>query len=1069
LGDHGLLSNSPENDSDGYSVQLAYDFSATPSRATVLEYGPGRFVDGVTDTLRTPFRLTWDVTNSRFEFNWNDASNVRTFNIPAPTKGVLGLDITRRGGTLRAYHNGMLTSTASNSATLNTNVGSSFSSRWVLAGSVYSGSGYSAPGMLLDGIIERVTVWRRPLGDDGHMAKYGQIVQPWDDTALLESNTAKYAVKVEVADNQVPPNWTDLTNFHGSDFVDSVSITESVDSVLATAKVSLFRRLGRYDDLSPLNQEQEVLGVLGLRKRIRIRRAMVPANWQIQGWEFKTRFDGYIDSVTMPEDKVELSCSDGLAPLQDAYISESRGYNYVAGAKSMEVVHRDLIDEYEPSLDRKATLIGYRGYLPDTPPINYTVCGTAYTAWFRPSSFQINYHDVSSGSVLSALSALTDQIGYGVRWKHHPPWDGFRLTSFAPPRNKTLLHRQSTTLSLTRIQVDCHEPHGLTLGSVATLSGKVDHNSGLTVSSILDYYRFVAEGSFTAAPTTETAGTLTFDSNLRLREEDLLEIGAVSSAVDRIRNSCRVRINRKDQQVTRDLPTTTNDASDILTINFEDPTVSFDHLDPDDQGITFTIETDAAETGNVVKMAGSYTGLVTGRRQITATIPTDSGVNTGSYPVGGINTVADGVTIKFPTITIQSEAFSEVVSTATASVQAYGLLPMAIFEGSNLAIDTETEAQTLADSVISDTAFPTYDVAFSTRVLPLMLHDVVQLPVLTKGRWTQPVNVALTAITEKYRSGQCVAEYGGRFDYPSLGLAWVSNIMDRNDRPSMTGVNTSQVDVSGVNFVSDHAGMIQYRRLTPRGIDATRYDRTEVWISRSASYVPSRGERALLVRGDSAHITHDSTGAPIVPGRQYYGRVADRDIFGNLTNITDIDAAAGTIANTLSTVVRFQGRTANAKVVTSAATTFAANAVTFSVASMFQIDNGTDASAVSFDTYDSYSTATRWFRVPADGVVLASAQIPLVAAKANAVCQGRFDHFNSSGSFLYSSDVTSAATIAAVSGVGSLCMSETLTCSSGDYIQLKLRDTVGASSQVLGVTTASGTYGRVQYALVAQN
>lgn len=1076
LDDYTVMSNAAANVLDGYAVQLVYDFSTTPTRAVVLEHSSDTSTAaGATLAKNCTFRLTWDPSSSMFELGWSDGASRRTLALgEVPSRGVFGLDITNRNSVVHAHYNGMLTSVATTTLGngLNTNAGSSSSARWILGGSVHSGSAYNTPGMLLDGVVERVTVWRRPLTDAGHMAKYAEIVQPWDDTALLESGAVKCVVKVEVADTSVPPNWTNLSNFHGMDVVDSVDINESVDDVIAKAKVSVFRRTGQYDDLSPLNLEQEVVGVLGLRRRIRISRATVPQHWAVQGWEFKTRFDGYVDAWSMTEDRIDISCSDGLAPLQDAFIQDSRGFDYAAGVLSMEVVHQNLIDDFEPALDRRSTIIGYRGYLPATPPKNYTECGTAYTAWFQPSGFQIQFHDVSSGSVLSAMSSLTDQIGYGVRWKQHPPWAGFRLTSFGPKRDRAISHKQTETLSLTRVLVTCNEPHGLQLGSVATLSGKTDHNGGVSVSSILDYYRFVGDtaGSFLSSPTTETAGTVTFKSHVSLREEDLLEIGPVSTDVDRIRNSCVVKINRREAEITRQVVSISVDASKIMTLNFAsdgDEYALFDYnVDPDNLGVTFELSVLTGESGNAALLAGSYTGIVTGPRQITSTVPTDPALAGLGYPGSGIASSTGYVYG-----TVHHEPYVQVVSTATASVAAYGLLPMGIYEGSNLAIDTVSEAKHLSDSVISDTAFPTYDTVFTSRVLPIGLHDVVSLPRLTHGRWTTVVDLAITALRERYRNGDCVAEYTGRFERPSLGLSWVKNIMDKPERPAFSGVNTSRVDLTGIQFRSDLGGQIRFQRNFDRDVNSLRHDRTEVWLSPTPQFVPKRDDRAVLVRGEHANITHDSSGVPLTPGLTYYGRVAERDIFGNLSNITGIDAAAGAITDDFSTTVRFMNRTANALVSTvSVATAFAALTTTWTSATMFQLDNGSDSGGKTFDTFGNYSSSSSRFVAPANGVVTLTCGIPVLGTlKTNNIIQGRLAKYTGAGVLVGTTTVRASDTIAAINGVGYLAFTESLTCSSGDQFQLQVRTSTGTGGAVMHVSSTTPTFGHVQYSLSVQN
>jgi hypothetical protein len=710
--------------------------------------------------------------------------------------------------------------------------------------------------------------------------------------------------------------------------------------------------------------------------------------------------------------------------------------------------------------------------LPDYPPRNYTECGTAYTAWFQPSGFQISFHDISSGSVLSAMSSLTDQIGYGVRWKHHPPWAGFRLTSFSPKRTRAINHKQTNTLSLTRVLVTCNEPHGLQLGSVATLSGKTDHNGGISVSSILDYYRFVGDnlsGFFSASPTTETAGTVTFKSHVTLREEDLLEIGAVSTDVARIRNSCVVRVNRREESIQSLIVSAFVDGSGLVDLQF--PTTGYnqnplDSIDPDENGITFEISVDPSESGNAKLLAGAYTGIVTGPYQITSTVPVDAALWGLSFPSGGIASSTGNVYCS-----IAYQPYTQVVSTATASVAEYGLLPMGIYEGSNLALTDWFEAHRLAESVISDTAYPTYDTVFTSRVLPIGLHDVVTLPSLTHGRWTAPVDLAITAVRERYRSGDCAAEYTGRFERPSLGLGWVQNIMLTPERPAFSGVNTSQVDLTGIQFRADLGGQIRFQRNFDRDVTALRHDRTEVWISPTKEFVPKRADRAVLIRGEHANITHDSAGNPLTPGVHYYGRVADRDIFGNLSNITGVDAATGTITDDFSATVRFLNRSANALVSTvSVATAFANLTTTWTAATMFQVDNGTDAGAKTFDTFGNYTSSSSRFVAPANGVVTLTCGIPLLGtAKTNNILQGRVAKYTGLGVLIGTTTERSADTIAAVNGIGYLAFTESFTCSSGEQFQLQIRNSNGTGGAVMHVSSSTPTFGHVQYSLSVQN
>lgn len=1039
-----------------FGQAVAYDFKDRTVDGTILEFSgvsaPATNANGVRmnfsyRSVNNAFRLVFQRSTSTF---------VTHELAGCPSSGVIGFDLRPGGTQVDWYTNGEFagTTTALTGTAL---AASSASSRWIVGGSVFTGSAYNTPSHLLTGKLSEIGLWRRPLGPEKHRELYASTVQPWDEAALYEAQNEVVKISAQFEDSA--GNYQDLSYFDGADWVESVSIKEDVDSPEISCSVALRRRRGHFADLSPLNTAPDYANLIALRRNVKVFRSTVPEGWNLRGWERRLIFDGLIDSWDMSDETLDIKCTDKSAGIQDAFIVDTKAYQYATGGgTSVEVVQQQLLNEYLPRLGRSsdAVSIGYKGFSATVAPVLHTEAGTAAAPLTLPNPQVIRFNDVSSGPVMGALLALSDQTGYDLRFKYHDPWAAFRLTSSAPRRGLLIALTQIAQVTSNEAIVEFAVPHGLSDESRLNISGAAPYATGpYSVASVMDYYRVVIPTATLALSSITTVGTVSYDRVRTLNADTILSAENVKSDIDRIRNHVVIRYQRVDTTATFAATYVMRDVAGFLELGLDGRVGS---IDPDNRGITFALTGATGGTGAAASLFGSYTGSVVGSRILASNVPSGVVGIAGDYPG----------TLPYSTpliVSSQYVAFKEVISTATASLQQFGMLPVSIYEGSSLGIDTQAEADLLAGRLISDLSTPTVDLSITTRCLPLALHDVVILAQDPKGRWSGSLTAAITSVTETYDAGDCTTQYGLRRSVPSRGILWASRMMVSIERPAPpVSFNLDMIRSASRWEIaqSELPRQISIRLpLQDRREMGLRQDQTEVWLGTQSNFIPTSNSRAGLFRGDRADITSSGNGESLVPGATYFARFAERDIFGNLSQITGLNLASA--ATTPSFTVRYLTLTQSSLAVRTSTPVYNTSWNGFTPL-FYNVDNGTDAAGKTHDNFNSYSITSSLFRAGCDGIYSAVGEVPWTTNKGGTV-GGRVARFTGGMAFIGYSGL-SVASFATAGLEVRLMVNETVYCSSGDFLRIEW-DPGAAAAPVLA-PTSSAAFGYVHFSLLNQ-
>jgi hypothetical protein len=422
-------------------------------------------------------------------------------------------------------------------------------------------------------------------------------------------------------------------------------------------------------------------------------------------------------------------------------------------------------------------------------------------------------------------------------------------------------------------------------------------------------------------------------------------------------------------------------------------------------------------------------------------------------------------------------------------VDRYGVLPVGVYEGTNLAINTDAEAQRLADNLISDMGTPTIDFAVQTKYQPYELHDVLRFPTDPKGRWTGNLDAAIVAITERCSSGRCTQELGLRAAQPTRGTGWVARVALGPNQPAPIDNFPAEMDNDLIDSWN-HSGAVSRirsivfdRRDIERKEMGRRRDSTWVWVGQTPDFVPTPDKLSNKFRADSFEITQLGDGSALTPGTTYYVKFAEQDIWGNLGQINGLGLASA--ATVPGYVPRFLAETAAAVSVTSVGATPASLYVSGSSAwqgvRWTGVTSG-DAAGIAYDTFGNVTTASglslvgEVFRVPADGVYAVSHHSewlgdPLKITTGTWVVWGRIVRLRPAlfGALsIVSEQGPNAVVGSATSTPFGLDLSAQVTCFSGDRLAVQVRSGSELDALPYWESTSSTHFGYNSYAMVSQ-
>jgi len=867
-------------------------FSCNPAQvdsyATLFEFGGG--VGASTNPSDfTSMRLAWIPAEKRFCLNWQRATG-STFTTHSSalslSSGVVaGMAAVTFDRTVENRFSFFFDGVKLNDVVetnIPDNVGSSGWIRWG-AGRV---AALSSLGGRLHGDINEFCVWRRALSPAKVAGLYADSIRPEDPEVLYRNGEVKANYRVLIED--ITGALVDYSVEGGFDWVRRVEIQESVESSGKTATVTLSQTQASTDEAgpSPLNLSPTNPAAsfpLDIRRRIRIERwvtGVEEAPPTDVGWEI--RFDGYIDSYTAASNgALNLSCTDRAAPLLDQKILDAKSYYFPNPTKLAEQHIDEIITDFVPEIQSPSTrvVIGYKGGI----PLVHTDYASTASRYFRNSGWLLRYNDVGTDAVFTAGKAMADSIGYDFRFRFYEPWGEDRLEFFPPPREKQIRIRHLRAKADGAVEVTTEKPHGLSPGVyVSVLTAGTLSFVDWPVVEVNSYHRFTTLDNLfgSTASAFPTAAVVQYAENYTLRPGHWKTLGDLSGNISSIRNHIVCRYNRENTPATFTVALAKSTGTAAFTLTLP-PTVDVSTLDPDRLGVEFTLSggTGTATVFNGISSVGKTFG---------------SSVIRSDLQFGGPTAA---------TLTMECEfiRFQQVSSTATASIARYGLQPAGIYEGRVTNIDTFEEAKRLTDRILSDLSDPSADYQIQTKPLPLEIHDVIEIP---PGEWVAspdqrqdnlgeplgrlprdtPTRAAVVAYREVSEGGDCYTDWTLRNERPSLGTRTLRAAIQDTlrpglhnnmvDAPALLGPRFTNIGARRLNFAWKNSGV---------GKPRWRTDFTEVHLSETPDYTPTRETLVASVRGTNVEVTLGPDGLPLDPSKVYYPRLRNRDVDGNLS------------------------------------------------------------------------------------------------------------------------------------------------------------------------------------------
>jgi hypothetical protein len=419
----------------------------------------------------------------------------------------------------------------------------------------------------------------------------------------------------------------------------------------------------------------------------------------------------------------------------------------------------------------------------------------------------------------------------------------------------------------------------------------------------------------------------------------------------------------------------------------------------------------------------------------------------GIYPVASSGTNSS-VYFKSPFF-----SYNEVYAEDATSVGEYGVRMAAVYEGSTLGIDTETEATRLANTILSDLAQPQADIQITSRVSPLELNDYVKLPTDVKTRYEESHRVmTVTGYEERYASGTSEANYKLRVGLkPTRGRVYVNRMLTGDGAPAPS-INISQTPfmisdrLPYQDIKLDQAGMIrmQINSINPSTAGAKplmREDKTQVWVSNSSSgFIPTKANLSASVRGKNLDVK-------ATPGQAQYIKIAVADKFGNISSINGVGMAS--VATVYSVTPRFTNLSAGALLFPSIATT-ERNYSSSTYTPIFMGASSTSFSSRGYDVYSNFIQASLLFQMPCDGVVSVDAEFDARVNTTTGIMLTRVNKLRLIGGALVSfgstaptNETLSNTTYGATSRKA---YSFIISASSGDYLRYEVADVTGGKT-----------------------
>lgn len=213
-----------------------------------------------------------------------------------------------------------------------------------------------------------------------------------------------------------------------------------------------------------------------------------------------------------------------------------------------------------------------------------------------------------------------------------------------------------------------------------------------------------------------------------------------------------------------------------------------------------------------------------------------------------------------------------VTSTNPASVALYGRRWMQVAEGASSLIDTQAEAQRLADAAIADLSESALSLSLTLPGIHWYLQTADLVQVLPDGvHFDSPQRLAIVSV-----DFECASSGEARTQLKLQGRPCTSRTewLERDARPGIapSATFTGPPAPSGLVVSPVLAGFAL--SWTPAATGAT-WDSYELHVSGTAGFTPSQATFKAVSRATRFEV------ADLIPGRAYYARVVPRDTSGN--------------------------------------------------------------------------------------------------------------------------------------------------------------------------------------------
>ena len=259
------------------------------------------------------------------------------------------------------------------------------------------------------------------------------------ETTLLQG--AHYATFARVLVEDADGTYQDLTNQDSLDWVQSGTVAQSIDQIVATGNFTFWRKQEGGNSLAPLDEDSTLnrnlaaayAPLIDVGRGIRCEFATVAIGSSPGGGDWQNVFEGVIDDWRVEDDFVNVMARDAIgAEIADRWVEQEWEYGTEAG-RAVESVMQDILTEWT-----SLTL-----YTPVSP------------------SFLVTTYRQQKSSVMDALQQLAALIGWVVR----PKWDdgtsAFRLTFHEPERSASVAawtwavnrYEKVPDLSLSRLHI----------------------------------------------------------------------------------------------------------------------------------------------------------------------------------------------------------------------------------------------------------------------------------------------------------------------------------------------------------------------------------------------------------------------------------------------------------------------------------------------------------------------------------------------------------------------------------------------------------------------------------------